>query len=100
MVLNQNDMRHIVFSTINDKPGEKTATTLMRYSCAKIVEKANGPIDTQEICDDVLECMDYYNDFVKEKNIKAPIIGDHYYNMVVIVLNALIGEILNERERS
>ena len=100
MVLTKNDMRNIVFATINEKPGEQTAMTLMRKCCGKIAEKAIGPIDTQEICDDVLECMDYYNDFVNEKNMNLPIIGENYYNLVVVVLNALMGEILNERKSS
>lgn len=100
MVLTENDMYNIIFQTIQQRPGENTATTLMRNTCNAIVEKNSGLIDTQEICDDVLNCFDYYNDFIKEKNMNLPIIGETYYNMVVVVLNALIGEILNERERS
>ena len=100
MVLKENDIYNIVFDTIQQKPGEHTATTLMRNACQAITDKVEGGIDTQEICDDVLHCFDYYNDFVKEKKMNLPIIGETYYNMVVVVLNALIGEILNERERT
>ena len=102
MVLSNNDMRNIVFATINEKPGEKTAVTLMQKSCHKIAEKAKGKgqVDTQEILDDITECMNYYNDFVAEKNINSPVIGETYFSLVEIILNALIGEILNERERS
>ena len=102
MVLSNNDMRNIVFATINEKPGEKTAITLTRKACGKIVEKAKGKgqIDTQEIMDDVIECLNYYNDFVKEKNMELPIVGDTYFTLIELTLNALIGEILNERERS
>lgn len=87
-------MLSIVFETIKENPGDETAITIMQKCCDKIVEKNNGRnIDTQEICDDVCNTMDYYNDFVKEKKLTLPIIGNHYYNMVVIVLNAIIGEI-------
>ena len=97
MVLNENDFYNIIFQTIQQKPGEKTAMVLMRNTCDMIVKKNQGEIDTQEICDDVLKCMDYYNDFINEKKMNLPIIGETYYNMVVVVLNALIGEILNEK---
>ena len=100
MVLNENDMYNIIFKTIQQKPGEHTATTLMRNTCQAITDKVEGGIDTQEICDDVLNCFDYYNDFIKEKKLNLPIMGETYYNMVVVVLNALIGEILNEREKN
>lgn len=97
MVLTEDDMFNIVFATIQQKPGEKTALELMRNTCQAITDKAQGGIDTQEICDDVLNCFDYYNDFINDKNLNLPVIGETYYNMVVVVLNALIGEILNER---
>ena len=97
MVLTEDDMFNIVFATIQQKPGEKTALELMRNTCQAITDKAQGGIDTQEICDDVLNCFDYYNDFVNDKKMNLPVIGETYYNMVVVVLNALIGEILNER---
>ena len=100
MVLDDNDMLNITFEVIKEQPGDKTAFELMQKCCHKIKEKVNSQIDTQEICDDVCNCMDYYNDFVQQKNIQAPIIGENYYNMVVIVLNALIGEVLNENERA
>ena len=97
MVLNENDMYNIIFKTIQQKPGEKTAITLIRNTFDVIVKKNKDVIDTQEICDDVLNCFDYYNSFVKEKRMNLPIIGDTYYNMVVIVINALVGEMLNEK---
>jgi len=96
MVLDENDMYNIIFHTIQQKPGEKTAMVLMRNVFNMIVKKNQGIIDTQEICDDVLNCFDYYNDFVNEKNLIVPIIGETYYNMVVVVINALVGEMLNE----
>lgn len=98
MVLTENDMYNIIFQTIQQKPKDKTAMVLMRNACDMIVKKNKGLIDTQEICDDMLNCFDYYNDFIKEKNMNLPVIGETYYNMVVVVLNALIGEILNEKE--
>lgn len=98
MVLNENDMYNIIFKTIQQKPGELTAMTLMRNACQAITDKVEGNIDTQEICDDVLNCFDYYNDFIKEKNMNLPVVGETYYNMVVVVINALVGEILNERD--
>ena len=64
MVLNENDMYNIIFKTIQQKPGELTAMTLMRNACQAITDKVEGNIDTQEICDDVLNCFDYYNDFI------------------------------------
>lgn len=100
MVLNEDDMYNIIFKTIQQKPGEKTAMILMRNTFNMIVKKNQGMIDTQEICDDVLNCFDYYNNFIKEKKMNLPIIGETYYNMVVITINALVGEMLNEKRSS
>lgn len=99
MVLTEDDIFNIVFYTIQQKPGEKTATTLMRNVCQGIVDKNKGMIDTQEILDDVINCFNYYNDFVEEKKMNLPIIGETYYSMAEITLNAAIGEILNDSER-
>ena len=62
MVLDDNDMLNITFEVIKEQPGDKTAFELMQKCCNKIKEKVNSQIDTQEICDDVCNCMDYYND--------------------------------------
>ena len=96
MVLSEDDMYNIIFKTIQQKPGEKTAMTLIRNTFDIIIKKNQSVIDTQEICDDVLNCFDYYNDFIQEKQMNLPIVGETYYNMVVIVINALVGEMLNE----
>lgn len=100
MVLTENDFFNIVFDTIRENPGEKTAMTLMRKCIQQIQKKVNTTIDTQEICDDICDCMDYYNDFIAAKKLKMPVIGEGYYSMVVLTINALVGEILNEQERN
>ena len=99
MVLNEDDFYNIIFQTIQQKPGDKTAMVLMSNVCNMIIKKNQDVIDTQEICDDVLQSFDYYNNFINEKNMNLPIIGETYYNMVVVVLNALIGEMLNDEKR-
>lgn len=98
MVLTENDFFNIVFDTIRENPGDKTAMILMHKCVQQITKKVNTQIDTQEICDDVCNCMDYYNDFVVSKGLKMPVIGEGYYNMVVLTINALVGEILSRRD--
>lgn len=99
MVLTQNDMLKIVFDVIRENPGDKVPITIMEKTCEKIIEKKkqnkdnNKKIDTQEICDDVCDTISYYNDFIREKNIPLQTISGEYYNMVVIAINAIIGEI-------
>lgn len=98
MVLNEDDMFQIVFDTIREKPGEKTAITLMKNVCEKIKEKGSLIDDTNQICDnvcdDVINCMTYYNDFINEKKMNLPVIGETYFSMVKIILEAINGEML------
>lgn len=92
MVLNENDMYNIIFKTIQQKPGKLTPITLMRSTCQAIADKVEGEIDSQEICDDVCDCFDYYNDFVKEKKMNLPYVDKIYYEMVVEQLNRIYKE--------
>lgn len=95
ILLDDVEMANIIFLTIQQhKVGEnKIVTDLIKTSLKKIQKKDIQ--DTQDICDTVIECFDFYNDFVKEKNMNLPLIQESSYDMIVTLLNNIIGEMIN-----
>ena len=95
ILLDDVEMANIIFLTIQQhKAGEnKIVTDLIKTSLKKVQEKDIQ--DTQDICDTVIECFDFYNDFVNEKNMNLPLIQESSYDMIVALLNNIIGEMIN-----
>lgn len=99
MVLNDNDYFKMVLEVLKD---DNTSHELAKQLCSKVFDKigdkigGNDVIDTQEICDDVFNCFDYYNDFVTSKNINVALIEDCDYDNVVLGINFAIEVLKNE----
>lgn len=82
----------------NYKKEDPIASKLVKLSCDYLTNTYNGEISTEDICDSVLACFDYYNDYIKEKNMQLKQITKSEYDMTVLMLNAAIGLILEERQ--
>lgn len=97
LLLNDTEIANIVFLVIQQyKANEnKIVTNIVKFALDKINQKTDEIKDMQNVCDTLMECFDLYNSFVKEKHMDLPVINENSYNMVVMLLNNVIGEISN-----
>lgn len=96
-LLSDVEMANVVFLAIqHHKSNEnKIATDIVDLAIKQILKKKIQVDDTQDICDVVFDCFDLYNSFVNEKNIQAPLIDDTSYDLIVSILNNIVGEMIN-----
>ena len=96
-LLTDAEMANIVFLAIQQYKGNENriATNIVGSVIKQILKKEVHIDDTQDICDIVFDCFDLYNAFVKEKNIQAPLIDDSSYDLIVDILNNIVGEMIN-----
>lgn len=89
-MLNDNDYFSMVLDVLKDN---STSYDVSKALCSKVFEKIGSNlrpgdvVDTQEICDDVLNCFNYYNDFVISKKINVALIEESEYDNVVLGIN-------------
>lgn len=97
VLLDETEMANIVFLAIQKhKSNEnKIVTDIICLSLDKITKKQNNIEDMQDLCDALMECFDLYNAFITEKNMNLPPIQEGSYDMVVALLNNVIGEMIN-----
>lgn len=96
MLLSDDERLEITLGTIlehneglNDVP-----MIIIDRACKQIIKSVNKQIDTQEIYDEIIECFDYYNDFVTEKDIAdLPIVDEGFYKLCEVFLNDAIKEV-------
>ena len=97
-MLNDNDYFKMVLDVLKDN---STSFEVSKELCSKVITKigdrvtGDTVVDTQEICDDIFACFDYYNDFVKSKNIDVALIEDRDYDNVVLGINFAVEVIKN-----
>ena len=91
------EMANIVFLAIQQHKNNENriVTDIVGLTVRQILKKDIQITDVQDVCDTVLECFDLYNSFIKERNISLPLINDEAYNMIVDVLNNILGEMIN-----
>ena len=82
----------------NHKKEDPVTSKFVKLSCDYLTNEYDGELSTEDICDSVLGCFDYYNDYVKEKNMQLKQITKSEYDMTILMLNAAIGLILEERQ--
>lgn len=83
----------------NHNHGEPIASKLVKSSCDYLVSKnSQEELSTEDICDSVLGFFDYYNNYVEERNVKMQKITQNEYDMTVLMLNAAINLVLEERQ--
>lgn len=88
-------MWDLLFNVLSEhETGSPIASKLVRSACDHLTANNDGIISTEDICDSVLGLFDYYNDYVKERNVKLHLITQDEYDMTILMLNAAIGLVL------
>lgn len=95
MLLSDEDHFAIIMMAIRDYiPGETDIAILIVEKVSnQIIESVSTQFSTQDIYDEVIECFNFYNDFVTEKNIDLKKIDENIYEFVRIQLNNIVEEI-------
>lgn len=94
MLLSDEKQFDILLSTIYDyQEGVNDIPILMvQKICQQLIQSIDKQTDTQEIYDTVVDCFDFYNDFIKEKNVDLQPIEDGFYDLVELYINDIIKE--------
>lgn len=94
MLLSDEEHLTIILSAIRDYiPGENDIAILIVQKVSnQLSTLVNEQFSTQDIYDEVVECFDFYNDFVNEKNIDLKTIDDGMYELVLQYLNMIVEE--------
>lgn len=100
MVLTEDDMFNISFDVVRDQNSkEHPAHSVCNKAFQAILKTVNRDeeiiIDTVEIYEDIIDCFDYYNDFVTEKKIPVPLIDESYYLILADAINMGVEMIKN-----
>ena len=96
-LLSNEEKFSIVLASIRDyKEGEKDIAILIVEKISKqLIDSINYQIDTQDILDEVIECYNFYNDFIEQKNVNLKTIPKEWYELVEIYLNEIVEEVNN-----
>lgn len=94
MMLTANEHLTIILSAIRDyQTGENDIPILIvEKVCNQIPNSVDNQISTQDIYNEVEECYNFYNDFIKEKNVNLKVIEEGYYELVKEYLNIIVEE--------
>ena len=94
MLLSDEEHFAIILSAIRDyTPGESDiAILIVEKVSTQLRSLVNKQFSTQDIYDEVAECFDFYNDFVKEKKLDLKQIDDGLYELVIEYLNMIVEE--------
>lgn len=96
-LLSNEEKFSIVLASIRDyKEGENDIAILIVEKISKqLIDSINYQIDTQDILDEVIECYNFYNDFIEQKNVNLKTIPKEWYELVEIYLNEIVEEVNN-----
>ena len=92
MLLSDDERFIIVFSAIRDYEPENTdiGILIVEKVSNQILNCVDNQITTQEIFDEIIETFNYYNDFVREKDIDLKLIPDEMVDLVEYYMNEVI----------
>ena len=97
-LIDEDTMWDILYEVVSShKDGNPVASNFVRKICNYITENTKESVATEDIRDSVFAGFDYYNSYVKEKQIKLPLISSDEYQMTELMLNAAIELILEGR---
>lgn len=96
-LLSDEEKFSIVLASIRDyNEGENDIPILIVEKLTKqLIDSINHQINTQEILDEVIECYNFYNDFIEQKNINLKTIPEEWYELVELYLNEVVKEVNN-----
>lgn len=94
MLLSDEEHFAIILSAIRDyTPGESDiAILIVEKVSTQLSSLVDKQFSTQDIYNEVAECFDFYNDFVKEKKLDLKQIDDGLYELVIEYLNMIVEE--------
>ena len=94
MLLSDNEHLTIILSAIRDyKPGENDiAILIVEKVSQQIIDLVDKQFNTQDIYNEVEECFDFYNAFIKERNVDLKPIEEGFYELVKEYLNMVVKE--------
>ncbi len=92
MLLSDDERFIIVLSAIRDYEPENTdiGILIVEKVSNQILNCVDNQITTQEIFDEIIETFNYYNDFVREKDIDLKLIPDEMVDLVEYYMNEVI----------
>lgn len=97
MMLSSEEHFNIILNAIHDyHEGENDIGILLVEKAVIQLMQYQEATDTQEIFDEIVEIFDFYNDFIKEKDINLKEVDDGYYELVLMYLNEVQKEIMEE----
>lgn len=101
MLLTEEEHFTIVLSAIRDYiPGENDIAILIVEKVSnQIITSVDKQFSTQDIYDEVAECFNFYNDFIREKNVDLKVIDEGFYELVKQYLNMIVEEYNENIER-
>ena len=101
MLLSDEEHFAIILSAIRDyTPGENDiAILIVEKVSTQLSSLVDKQFSTQDIYNEVAECFDFYNDFVREKKLDLKQIDDRLYELVMQYLNIIVEE-YDEMEKS
>lgn len=96
-LLSDEEKFSIVLASIRDyNEGENDIPILIVEQLTKqLIDSINHQIDTQDILDETIECYNFYNDFIEQKNINLKTIPEEWYELSEIYMNQAVKEVNN-----
>lgn len=96
-LLSDEEKFSIVLASIRDyNEGENDIAILIVEKLTKqLIDLIDNQIDTQDILDETIECYNFYNDFIEQKNINLKTIPEEWYELVELYLNEVVKEVNN-----
>ena len=94
MILTDQQRMVLILNTIKQyNKDENDIGILLVQNVSKMLSNIiDAPITTEDIFYEIEESFDFYNDFIKDKNVDLPLIEEEMKDVVVYYLNTIIKE--------
>ena len=95
MLLSDEEHFVIVLSAIRDyeQGTNDIGILIVEKVVAQIIDCVDKQFTTQDVFDEIIEVFNYYNDFVKEKQIDLKIIPDEMNDLVELYMNEVVRDV-------
>lgn len=94
MILTDQQRMVLILNTIKqyNKDENDIGILLVQNVSKMLSDIIDTPITTEDIFYEIEESFDFYNDFIKDKNVDLPLIKEEMKDVVVYYLNTIIKE--------
>ena len=95
MLLDDKEHYTIVLSTIRDYESgvNDIGILLIEKIITQIITCVDEQITTQDIFDEIIYGIEYYNDFIEEKKIDLKLIPNEVIDLVEIYINEVVNDV-------